>query len=212
MHAATATVARGSRTGCIRLTHRTLGANHRSGLGMLSLAGRAAVGILGVIPLRPFVLSLGLLFVGIWAIMPQYVNNSNNPLAVIGVGFLACWLVMSWFGDWRRQSVSATQTARARIVEEVSEDLARAHRLLPTPEDRDRLDRFDEAIIRGNFVVALEELEILGLAARPTPEYWYALSAAAGGMGLDEVRVRLEGRGVALARDGAEQSPSADGG
>lgn len=144
--------------------------------------------------MKTFLLCFGLLIVGTWVSMAEHVIDRHR-MAACGAGLLTCWLGMSLFDDWRDRRVRAARTAEARVLEEVTEDLALARRLLPASGSPDWMARFDEAILRGDLAAALVELESIGLANGPIPEYWHALAAASARMGMDEVRVRLDGWG-----------------
>ena len=76
---------------------------------------------------------------------------------------------------------------------------------------KERRAGFYEAILRGDLAAALVELESIGLANGPIPEYWHALAAASARMGMDEVRVRLDGWGGRGASIEGRAEPGAAG-
>jgi hypothetical protein len=135
----------------------------------------------------------------------------RHVVATAGVGLLVCWLGLSALGDRHARRANAARGAQAGEIEAVSENLARARRLLPASVGRDRLARFDEVILLGDLIAAVAELEAVGRAADPPPEFWHALVAAAGRMGYDEVRVRLEDRGGGAAPIAGQAEPGSNG-
>ncbi len=154
----------------------------------------------------------GLVLVAVPALGTGY--RFAAPMTAAGILLLACWAGMAAWARRSSRRAQANREAGERVREEVSEDLARARRLLPSPGEGAGAARFDGLILRGELAAALGELEAVGAAAGAPPDYWHALAAAAGRMGLADAQARLAGRVGPLApagdADPAEPPGAAD--